>query len=64
MRLAKESAELSVRQALALVKSHHLGLELSSVGDGAGEDCTAVRFEELLEEVAPVAKDISEDLNM
>ena len=63
-KLPKESVELSVRHALALVKSHHPDLELGPVGDGAGEDCTTESFEELLKEVTPVAKAIREDLNL
>ena len=63
-KLAKETAELSIPQTLALVKSHYPGLELEPVGEGTGEECTAERFKELLGEVTPVAKAISEDLDL
>ena len=46
------------------MKSHYLKLELAPVGEGACEECTPERFEELLKEVAPVAKAISEDLDL
>ena len=62
--LAKESAELSSRQALALVKSYFPSLELDPVGDGASDECTPELFQKYLEEVAPAAKAISEELEM
>ena len=53
--LAKESAELSSRQALALVKSYFPALDLGPVGEGASDDCTPEDFEKYLKEVAPAA---------
>ena len=63
-KLAKDLAELSIKQTLALVKSHYSDIEPVLVGEGVGEDCSTEHFVELFEEVTPVPEAICKDLDL